>query len=82
MACALELGLRLGGEPGSLIQSHRGLWIHIAKVVFKMRHDLLHLLEKKAGLRASNGCWVFYKMLLNTSLPLSVEKILCLDVCS
>lgn len=74
MACALELGLWLGGEPGWLLQSHRGLGLHIAKAAFKMSHDLLDLLEKKAGLGASNCCWVFCKMLLNASLPLSVEK--------
>lgn len=43
-----------------------------------MHHDLLHLLEKKPGLGVSNCCWVFCKMLLNASLPLSVEKVLFL----
>lgn len=78
MACAMERGLWLGGEPGWLIQSRRGLGLHIVKAAFKMSHDLLHLLEKKAGLGTSNCCWIFCKMLLNASLPFSVEKVLSL----
>lgn len=59
-------------------QSHRSLGLRVAKAAFRISHDLLHLLEKKGGLGASNCCWVFCKVLLNASLPLSVEKVLSL----